>query len=68
MEVYWNESSSTLHSPPPRTWSYADWYRQIVAAAKDEYGYVLVLAPDTRWTNIAADVQEAIVAAAQHEA
>jgi len=68
MEVSWSERSSTLRSPLPRAWSYVDWYRQIVAAAKVEYGYTLVLAPDTRWINVPAELQEAIVEAVQDEA
>ena len=68
MEVYWNESSTTLHSPPPRSWSYVDWYRQIVAAAKDEYGCTLVLTLETQWVNVPAELREAVLAASRHEA
>ena len=68
MEVSWSEDSSTLYSPPPREWSYVDWYRQIVAAAKDEYGCTLLLIPETSWVNVPADVQQSVIAVARIEA
>jgi hypothetical protein len=68
MEVQWSEASGTLHSPVPREWSYSDWFRQIVAAVKDEYGYNLQLTPQTSWCNIDPETQHAIAAAAQNEA
>ena len=68
MEVYWSDSSCTLHSPPPRTWSYVDWYRQIIEAAKDEYGCTLVLTSGTTWVNVPAEIQRAVVAVAGAEA
>ncbi len=67
MEVQWSEASGTLHSPVPRAWSYSDWFRQILAAVKDEYGYHLQLTPQTSWCNVNLETQSSIVAASQNE-
>jgi hypothetical protein len=55
MEVYWEESSRTLYSPTPREWTYGDWFRQILAAAKDEYGFKLELTASTKWIDVPPD-------------
>ena len=68
MEVQWNEATGTLHSPVPRAWSYGDWFRQILAAVQDEYGYHLQLTPHTSWCNVGPETQSSIVAASQNEA
>src|SRR3546814_18650150 len=68
MEVQWSEASGTLHSPVPRVWSYTDWFRQIVAAVKDEYGYHLQLTPQTLWSNVDPETQKSIVAATHNAA
>ena len=51
MEVHWDEQRSRLYSPEPREWSYPDWAKQILAAARGQ-GVELVLGPSTDWTNI----------------
>jgi hypothetical protein len=50
-EVHWDAAASRLHSPTPREWSYARWFRQIVEAA-DAYGQPLSLTPATIWVNL----------------
>jgi hypothetical protein len=52
MQVGWDPDNRTLFSPKPREWSYLQWFRQIVAAASDEYGVRLVIAPQTAWFNV----------------
>jgi hypothetical protein len=61
MEVHWDVSGAFLHSPVPREWSYADWYRQIVSAAQEQ-AWELRLTPRTRWTNVPEEVRVAITA------
>jgi hypothetical protein len=55
MEVHWEESCGYLFSPKPREWSYLDWFRQILEAARTQ-GCVLRVADDTRWLNIPVDL------------
>jgi hypothetical protein len=43
MEVHWSPQEKSLYSPKPREWSYLNWYVQILYAAKDEYGILLVI-------------------------
>jgi hypothetical protein len=50
-DVHWNAASSRLHSPKPREWSYARWFRHIIDVAT-AYGQPLCLAPATVWVNI----------------
>jgi hypothetical protein len=52
MEVQWDNKGQYLYSPKPREWSYAQWFQQIIAAVKQEYGCTLVITPGTRWQNI----------------
>ena len=43
MEVHWDPHGGFLYSPKPREWSYADWLRQILSAAKETSRYSLQL-------------------------
>jgi hypothetical protein len=52
MEVNWDKQTRRLFGPKPRHWSYADWFKQIVAAASDEYGTHLRLNADTVFVNV----------------
>ena len=56
MEVSWNDATKTLHSPVPREWTYAQWLRQIFAAAAEQ-GTQLALSPQTEWINVSNDLQ-----------
>ena len=51
MEVHWDSSRNSLHSPKPKEWSYARWLQQILAAAAAQ-GCELQLAPGTKWLNV----------------
>ena len=59
-EVHWDAAANRLHSPKPRDWSHAQWFRQIVDTA-DAHGQPLCLTPATVWVNIPhelkADIQ-----------
>lgn len=57
MEVEWDPVRNCLCSPKPREWSYPMWFRQILAAAADEYGVRLRLTPKTIWTHIPEEVR-----------
>ena len=61
MEVHWDQESLFLYSPKPREWSYFDWYRQILAAVKSEYGYDLSITKETSFTNIPEFLKKAIL-------
>jgi hypothetical protein len=51
VEVNWDDSRRSLHSPKPREWSYARWFSHILATASSQ-GCELQVAPGTRWLNI----------------
>ena len=56
MEVHWDAERKSLYSPKPREWSYARWFQQILAAAKEQ-GCLLVLQGDTNWHNVTPGMQ-----------
>jgi hypothetical protein len=64
LEVYWDEQGGFLHSPTPRKWSYLQWFQQIIAATKDEYGCSLFLTSSTQWSGVESSVRDAILGSA----
>lgn len=52
MGVQWNSSEGYLYPPIEGSWAPNDWFRQILAAVKNEYGCKLYLTPETNWANI----------------
>src|SRR5689334_21081348 len=52
MEIGWDPVRGVLFSPRQREWSHLDWFRQILAAAADEYGVRLKIGAATAWSNI----------------
>jgi len=61
MEVHWDSDGLFLYSPKPREWSYAQWFKQIVAAAREQ-SCQLAISQSTTWVNIPASVQAEILA------
>ncbi len=51
IEVQWDDVRRSLHSPEPRAWSYARWFQQILAAAREQ-NCELSIAASTKWLNI----------------
>ena len=62
MGVYWRPSDGALYGPPPREWSYADWFRQILSALTCEYGVALKLTKTTSWVGLPDDARRSIEA------
>ncbi len=62
--VRWDEELRAVCSPAPRTWTYADWFAQIVLDARSEYGIELFIHESTRWSNV-QDRQRASITEAQ---
>lgn len=60
MQVYWDEHHARLFSPKPIEWSYLDWYKQIIAAVRSEYGVVLRIDGGTIWTDVSDALQSEI--------
>jgi hypothetical protein len=48
VDVHWDAEQASLCSPVPREWSYLDWFKQILAAARMQ-GVVLQASPATEW-------------------
>ena len=56
MEVNWATATRSLFSPVPREWSYVDWYRQILSAARKQ-GVQLTPDAATEWAGIDPDLR-----------
>ena len=63
MEIGWDTRTRSLHSPRPREWTYERWYRQIIAAAAQEYRCQLFLTVLTEWINVDAGTKAEVIAA-----
>lgn len=63
MDVHWDAEKSRIYSRIPEEWSYARWFRQIVAAAK-VHGVHLSLDPGARWLNVPNAIKAEITKAA----
>lgn len=61
MEVHWDGSGKFLHSPVPREWSHLQWFKQIIGAARDEYGCQLLVTDQTAWENVPDTTKEEIL-------
>ncbi|HVZ53300.1 MAG TPA: hypothetical protein VG986_15145 [Pseudolabrys sp.] len=60
MEVNWDGTKRRLFAPEPGEWDYIDWFKQIVAAAANEYGITLKITVETIWTNVPAPIKAEI--------
>jgi hypothetical protein len=61
MEVYWDKDGGFLYSPKPKECSYLQWFKQIVAAAKNEYGCDLKITGITKWKEIPSELKEQLL-------
>ena len=59
MDVHWDDDNAFLYGPPPRRWSYIQWYRQIISAAAAQ-GVNLKPHPETIWPNIPEGLRDEI--------
>jgi hypothetical protein len=64
-QVHWDDAGKYLYSPTPGEWSYVRWFQQILAAVKEEYGFVLTITPETRWRNVDPSQRSMITANAE---
>ncbi|MFC0682862.1 hypothetical protein ACFFGH_33945 [Lysobacter korlensis] len=67
MEVSWDPLRRSLHSAPPRAWSYGRWFQQILALAEAQ-GTRLVLHRGTAWFNVPEAIRVELLQAAGQDA
>ena len=62
-EVHWDVENQSLYSPKPREWSFLDWYKHILAVAKegDGGGCILRITASIVWTNIPVELKSQIL-------
>jgi hypothetical protein len=68
MGVRWQPTRRALVPHETQGASPEWWFRQIVSAVQSEYGQLLVLQPDTKWTNVSPDTRRAIQSAIEGDA
>lgn len=61
MQVGWDAAGRYLFSPPPKDWTPADWFRHILAAARQEYGVALVVTERTSWRGLGPGERDAML-------
>jgi len=52
MGVHWDAEKQCLYHNPTKIWGILEWYTQILAAVKDEYGMMLIVQSNTIYENI----------------
>jgi hypothetical protein len=60
-QVYWDKKGRFLYSPKPIEWTYVEWFKQIVAATKGEYGCDLRITGSTQWKEIPSELKEQLL-------
>ncbi len=63
LEVGWDASARSLHSPTPREGDYVGWYRRLVTAAAQEYGCRLRLTERTVWIDVEPGIRAQLIEA-----
>ena len=61
-EVYWDNGIKGFKAPPPRKWSYPEWYHHIVSVAASGLDIDLVLSSNTNWVNVPSKIKAEICA------
>ena len=61
-EVYWDNEAKGFKAPPPRKWSYSQWYHHIVSVAASGLGVTLQLSSNTEWVNVPFEIKSEIYA------
>lgn len=61
MQVGWDAAERHLFSPPPKDWTPADWFQQILAAVREEYGVALVVTERTSWRGMGPAERDAML-------
>lgn len=60
MGIDWNSSEGFLYPRIIGSWLPTDWFRQILAAVRNEYRCELYISLETEWRNIDKATREAI--------
>jgi hypothetical protein len=60
--IRWNTKLRTLQAYEPERWDAIALYRQMIAAVRREYGVLLVIKPNTRWSGISDELHASIQA------
>lgn len=58
----WDAHRRMLAIPPPRDWSYHDWFQHVVTIIGQQYGVHLKLGPRTEWSSVPTEVRTQIEA------
>ena len=59
--VHWDDRKNILCTTNQSGWTHLQWYKQIIGAVLDEYGYQFSLTDKTIWNNIPEDLKRSII-------
>ncbi len=59
--VRWDNASSSLVAPKPKDWSYLNWFENIYASVRSEYGDQLIIFSNTKWFNVPNELRREII-------
>ncbi len=51
-EVYWDSEMKGFKSPPPRQWTYLQWYKHILDVVSEAIKLKLIISNNTEWINV----------------
>jgi uncharacterized protein YllA (UPF0747 family) len=60
VQIHWDDKRAALITPAPQNVSYSDWFARLILAVFDEYDTLLVLKPETVFTDIPNAVRDDI--------
>lgn len=59
--VNWDNASSSFTAPKPKEWSYLNWFENIYASVRGEYGDQLFISNRTKWSNVDNELKHEII-------
>jgi len=66
--IRWEPQSRALSPVESGIPAHVEWFKRIVDAVRSEYGYALVVTPETLWVNVSADLRGTLEAFARASA
>ena len=56
--IRWNKEKAAFEAYEPSRWQHEKLFVQILMAVEREFGQLLIIASDTRWTNVSTSLRK----------
>ena len=60
VEINWEKTGLYLYTPPPREWTYLQWYKHVIQTILSEDNCYLKVTDRTKWISIPQDLRDHI--------